>query len=241
MLRDPQRIGYSKHIASLESYGIDYVQFSKAYYDKLGDLHSEPVEPPYACVPYWGSEFWNSRRRVAVFAQRSLNVNGASIPLYFPLCEIDDCIEAFEVGVNLGKKQPGKEKPRKKQPGKMRRTGLFGWQSFMSVWMAMRFLFSGNEDKLQNVYYSDLKKIPHKDGNRGLLKGEINILKPCFVLILERQAMRNSRIFSKKPRVPHDFICFPCGNGARPENDLNAKTLHDCQKKCEMTSMNRRQ
>lgn len=232
LLWDPQKKGYHKHIHSLESYRRDYDAFCAAY-DSLDSPHSVPAEPPYACVPYWGSEFWKPKRpdkpslRLAVFAQRSLNENGASIPLYFPLCEIDDCVKALEVGVNLGKKQPGKEQAGKKQPGKTRRTGLFGWQSFMSVWIAMRFLFSGNEDKLQSVYYSDLVKIPLKDDNPGLLKDEINIIKPCFVLVFGKTGHEQFKGLLDQAGVPHDYICFPCGNGAR--HDLNAKTLHGCR------------
>ena len=233
-----------QHISSLKSYCIDYARFSEAYHHSLADQRSVQAEPPYACVPYWGSEFWKPKPslRLAVFAQRSLNVNGASIPLYFPLCDIDDCIEAFEVGVNLGKKQPGKEKPRKKQPDKMRRTGLFGWQSFMSVWIAMRFLFSENEDKLRSVYYSDLEKITPKDDNRGLsrkeidtrnrklLAEEIKIIDPGLVLIFGKTGHRKYEDIFKEAGVSHRlYICFPCGNGARPENDLNAETLYDCR------------
>ena len=216
LLWDPQKTGYHEHIRSLESYRCDYAKFCEAYCDSLDSPRSVPAKPPYSCVPYWGSEFWKSRPRLAVFAQRSLNKDGASIPLYFPLCEVDNWGQALDMGIELGKKQP-------KTP--------FGWQSFMSVWIAMRILFSGNEDKLQSAYYSDLVKTADKDRNRLLLKNEIDIINPDFVLILGKRGYEQFKGLFEQAEVPHiHHICFPCGQGAMPKHDPNAGILHKCQK-----------
>ena len=214
-----QETGYDKYIGSLQSYRSDYAQFSDAYYRSLPPGAGKEQ---YTCVPYWGSEFWKpkseSSLRLAVFAQGSLNRDGASIPLYFPLCEIDTWEKAFEVGVELGREQPGKEPP--KSP--------FGWQSFMSVWIAMRFLFSGNEDKLKSVYYSDRVKMPDdKRRNWKLLKEEIDIINPDVVLILAKTG--HDQVFKKAGVTQPLHICFPCGRGANPKYDPDAKTLHDCR------------
>jgi hypothetical protein len=217
-----QETGYDKYIGSLQSYRSDYAQFSDAYYRSLPPGAGKEQ---YTCVPYWGSEFWKpkseSSLRLAVFAQGSLNRDGASIPLYFPLCEIDTWEKAFEVGVELGREQPGKEQP--KSP--------FGWQSFMSVWIAMRFLFSGYEQWLQNVYYSDRVKIPDdKKRNWELLKKETNIIKPDFVLVFGKKDSHRFECLLQQAGARHiHFICFPCGQGAI--HDRDAKELRDCREK----------
>jgi hypothetical protein len=222
-----QEMGYDKYIGSLQSYRSDYAQFSDAYYRSLPPGAGKEQ---YTCVPYWGSEFWKpkseSSLRLAVFAQGSLNEDGASIPLYFPLCEIGTWQEAFDKGVKLGQQERGKKEPSKKQRG-----GPFSWQSFMSVWIAMRFLFSGYEQWLQNVYYSDRVKIPDdKKRNWELLKKETAIIKPDFVLVFgKKDSHRFERLLQQAGARHIHFICFPCGQGAI--HDRDAKELRDCREK----------
>jgi hypothetical protein len=212
-----QETGYDKYIGSLQSYRSDYAQFSDAYYR---NLPPGAGKEQYTCVPYWGSEFWKPKTslRLAVFAQRSLNEDGASIPLYFPLCEIPSWEKAFEIGVKIGEKQPGKEPP--KTP--------FSWQSFMSVWIAMRFLFSKNADMLQHVYYSDLKKLSDPKKNMNLLEVEISIINPKLVLILGKGGYEEFKGVFDKKKIELHYICFPCGNGVG--HDPHAEKLLACQK-----------
>jgi hypothetical protein len=98
---------YKKDIPSLSHYKENYSHFCNAYYNKL-PRNGSKQSPPYTCVPYWGSEYWKSKKRIAIFAQKSLNEDGASIPLYFPLCEVESWEKAFELGLCLSEEQPKK-------------------------------------------------------------------------------------------------------------------------------------
>lgn len=217
LLRDPDDRGYHNHITSLQNYRHDYAGFSAAYYSTIHNTHPHPTE--FTCVPYWGSEFWKSPSRMAVFAQKSLNKDGASIPLYLPLCETGNWEAAFCMGRDLGKWQ-------QKSP--------FSWQSFMSVWIAMRVLFSQNPDVLQRVYYSDLRKLTDDSANQDLLGQEIDITRPGAVLILGKTAYDQYRRVFEEAGVDRDricYICFPCGQGAVPKHDPRAETLLNCRKR----------
>ncbi len=196
LLNDFQNRGYKKHIKSLNSYCRDYQEFSKAYRDSLpNDSRTEKIE--YTCVPYWGSNYWKSEKRIAIFAQKSLNRGGISIPLYFPLCEIDSWEKALEIGCLLSYQQ---EKP-------------FSWQSFMVVWIAMRFLFSNNLLYLQHIYYSDIIKLSDLEKNRRLLEKEIETIQPQLILLFGKKFSDEINPLVDKKNIKVEFIYFPTGQG----------------------------
>jgi len=208
---------YEKDIRSLRHYKENYPDFCNAYYNNLPKIGFEHPEY-YTCVPYWGSNYWKSKKRIAIFAQKSLNRDGASIPLYFPLCEVKSWERAFELGFRLNEKQARKP---------------FGWQSFMSVWIAMHHIFCKKYKYLQQVYYSDIEKLENKE------KFNNEFLKEKAEIIFERGKRSNLTIlFGKKfyEKYKHffhgygevSFINFPCGQGAI--HDPHAKTLKDCRK-----------
>jgi len=187
---------YEKDIPSLRHYKESYPDFCNAYYNNLPKIGSERPKY-YTCVPYWGSDYWKSKKRIAIFAQKSLNQDGAGIPLYFPLCEVESWEKAFELGLRLNREQPTKP---------------FGWQSFMSVWIAMRYIFSGNYKYLQYVYYSDIEKVGAKD-NKRFLENELEIIKPDFSVLFGKKSYKDFEgFFGKHGKV--SYIYFPCGQGS---------------------------
>lgn len=213
LLNDPENRNYKRDIKSLDSYRQDYSKFCSAYYNNISQS-SQTGKPEYTCVPYWGKEFWKAKKRIAIFAQKSLNKDGASLPLYFPLCEIESWKKAFEIGLNLNEKQPGKP---------------FGWQSFMTVWIAMRFIFSKNISSLQQIYYSDIEKfIDDEKKNRELLKEEFEIIKPNLAILFGKTSYDKFKHFFEEHGTKVLFIYFPSGQGAN--HDLQAKKLVECRK-----------
>ena len=206
---------YEKDIPSLRPYKESYSDFCRAYYDNLPKIGSEHH---YTCVPYWGSDYWKSEKRIAIFAQKSLNRDGAGIPLYFPLCEIESWEKAFELGLRLNKNQPTKP---------------FGWQSFMSVWIAMRYIFREKYKYLQQAYYSDIEKLENKEKNNEFLRKEAEIIfkrgnrNNLAILFGKKFCEKYEHIFHEHGKVLS--INFPCGQGAI--HDPHAETLKDCREK----------
>jgi hypothetical protein len=214
LLKDPKDIGYERLIDSLSNYRQDYSEFCEAYYDNLS-TSSEAKKSEYTCVPYWGNEFWKTdpEKRIAIFAQKSLNRDGASMPLYFPLCEIESWEKAFEIGLRLSEKQSTKP---------------FGWQSFMMVWIAMRFIFSPKILSLQQIYYSDIKKLDDEKNNMEFLKEEIKIIKPKLTILFGKTSYNKFKRLFDEEEIKVLFIYFPSGQGAI--HDLQANKLKECQK-----------
>jgi len=94
----------------------------------------------------------------------------------------------------------------------------------------MRFLFSGCEQWLQNVYYSDRVKTSDEDCKWEPLKREIDIISPDLVLVFGKKDSRKFKGLLDQAGVRHiHFICFPCGQGAI--HDRDAKELRDCREK----------
>lgn len=212
LLEDPKDVGYERLIDGLCNYCQDYSKFCEAYYDNLS-MSSKAKKPEYTCVPYWGKEFWKTKKRVAIFAQKSLNRGGASIPLYFPLCEIESWEKAFEIGLRLNEKQP---------------TSPFGWQSFMMAWIAMRFIFPPKISSLQQIYYSDIKKLDDEKDNMEFLKEEIKIIKPKLTILFGKTSYNKFERFFDEEEIKVLFIYFPSGQGAI--HDLQAEKLKECKK-----------
>lgn len=217
VLNDPKNLGYGNHIQSLSNYRKNYTEFCKAYYSNLpGSSGIRACE--YTCVPYWGKEFWKAQDRIAIFADKSLNRGGASIPLYFPLCEIESWEKAFEIGCLLSRQQI--ERP-------------FNWQSFMVVWMVMRFIFGKNPSYLQKVYYSDVKKIKGRP-NRELLKEELKIVKPSIVIGFGKRAFdKLTPLVGEMEKTNISYIYFPTGQGTSVRFQDSVDQLKRCKSELE--------
>jgi len=213
LLNPSENKNYKRYIKSLDSYCQNYQNFCGAYY--ANPFRSSKIEKPkYTCVPYWGKDFWKEKKRIAICAQKSLNRGSASIPLYFPLCEIKSWEKAFEIGLKLNEKQPPKP---------------FGWHSFMMVWIAMRFIFSKNFSYLQQVYYSDIEKLDNKSANTEFLEKEVKIINPDLTILFGKTSHDKFESFFKQKKRELSFIYFPCGQGAN--NDLQAEQLEKCKNK----------
>lgn len=212
ILNNPE---YEKDIPSLRRYKEDYPDFCKAYYDNLPKNGFEHSEDYWTCVPYWGSDYWKSNRRIAIFAQKSLNRDGAGIPLYFPLCEIKSWERAFELGCRLNEKQ--RSKP-------------FSWQSFMSVWIATRYIFSGETEHLQQVYYSDMEKLRDKERSVDILIEELEIIKPGFTILFGKTSYKTYKpLFTNSRAGKVSYIYFPCGQGTLHSDVESLKRLEECK------------
>jgi hypothetical protein len=93
----------------------------------------------------------------------------------------------------------------------------------MLVWIAMRYIFSGNYKYLQHVYYSDIEKVGVKD-NESFLKDELEIIKPDFSVLFGKTSCKYEPLFNG-----HEVssIYFPSGQGAM--HDLQAIELTKCR------------